>query len=106
MTRDKLLVRCRRLARAYYNRLRQEAYYRYAHCSHAACEALRLAEKKLGASELGTFGVEGFATGLSSGISFLNCGETYDLTIFFDSKKERFFIACLGDVSEAFSQEG
>ena len=49
----------------------------------------------------GTFGVEGWCDDCGrNGISYLNTGETYDLTICFDSNSERFLIASYGDIAE------
>lgn len=96
--RLKLLNRARRYARAQFNKLRQSPEYRYAHNSHSAAKALELTEKKFGSSELGTFGVEGFDS-----ISYLNSGDTYEITLMFDSDSNRFRIGSIGDIIEKIS---
>ncbi len=98
--RLKLLEKARRYARAQFNKLRQSPEYCYAHNSHSAAKALELTEKKFGSTELGTFGIEGFATGIREGISYLNTGDLYDLTIIFKSESNRFAIASIGDILE------
>lgn len=101
--RLKLLDKARRYARAQFNKLRQLPEYRYAHSSHSGAKALELTQKKFGSSELGTFGLEGFSTGLSSGISYLNSGDTYEITLMFDSDSNRFRIGSIGDILEKIS---
>lgn len=93
-------------ARAYakrqYDKLRAD--YRFqGHPSHAASEAIRLAGVKYGIG----FGCEGFCWSCGrEGISYLNMGDTYDATILFDSRNERFSIGCYGDVVERLERQG
>ena len=50
--------------------------------------------------DLGTCGVEGWCSDDGrDGVSFLNAGDTYELTIFFFASKELFRVACLDDVA-------
>ena len=97
-----LLVKVRKHARKLYNAFRNRTtsdWYRYAgHSSHAACEALRRAGDKYA---LFHFGVEGFCDPCGrEGISYLNMGDTYDLTVCFDSRTNRFLIASWGSIVE------
>jgi len=98
-TRLDYLRKAMRWCRRQYNRLR-ESDYTYCHCSFAADKAMERAEERF--SDLGTFGVEGmvFAGQFSDGLSYLNTGDSYDLTILFDSRRERFFIGSWGDFVE------
>jgi len=69
----------RRLARKYYNQLRDENGDR-GHPSHDAGKALEKAAAKTGWPH--HFGVEGFCDEVGNrGVTYLNAGDTYDLTI-------------------------
>lgn len=72
--------------------------YRYqGHSSHAATKAIELAGEKF---DIG-YGCEGFCWNCGrDGISYLNMGDPYELTIMFDSRKDRFWIGCYGDFIE------
>lgn len=94
------LTRAQRIARKKFNELRKEGGRWAGHAGHAAAEALRHAEDQVG---LGTFGVEGFCdpTG-AQGFSYLNTGETYDLTLgaYTTYSTARFTLTSWGDVAE------
>jgi hypothetical protein len=57
--------------------------------------------------DLGTFGVEGFTIGDSymEGIQYLNTGETYEITIVFDSRNEQFSINSWGNIAEGLDND-
>ena len=89
--------------RRQYNNLRK-GEFRHCHSSHAAARAMEMTEKKF--PLLSTFGVEGWCDDCGrEGVSYLNTGDTYDLTICFHSGSERFFISSWGDAFEAWEQE-
>jgi hypothetical protein len=96
--RAKYLDKARRYARSRYNYWRGVPEYRFAHCSHAAARALEDTERQF--PDLGTFGVEGFCWSTQSGVSYLNTGDTYGLTILFRSDSERFWVGTWGDFVE------
>jgi hypothetical protein len=94
------LKRAQKYARKKFNELREEGGKWAGHASHAAAEALRRAEEHVG---LGTFGVEGFCDSAGSqGFSYLNTGETYDLTlgVYTTYATARFVLTSWGDVAE------
>jgi len=72
----------------------------HCHCSHTAAAVMADAEKQF---ELGTFGVEGFADTLDSGLQYLNTGDTYARTILFRAMSRNFgrwSLGSWGDVAE------
>lgn len=97
------LEKMRRYARRQYNRLVQLSEYRYAHKSHCAAKALSLTGQKFP----GYFGTEGIDLEpygyYNHCLSYLNSGDTYDITVLFDSRKERFFISSWGNIVERLS---
>lgn len=101
-TRLEYLRRALRYCRAVYNRLRETPEFRYCHCSHPACQALKETETRF--EDLGTFGIEGFIFDRDNprggGLSYLNTGETYELTLCFNSDSARFLISSWGDIAE------
>lgn len=104
---DKLIVRAKRIARQEFKRLRESREFANCHPSHAANRALLFAEQKIGSALLGTFGVEGFGLEefgfYNESLSYLNTGDSYDLTVCFDSRNCRFSIGSWGDFVERFS---
>ena len=67
------------------------SYDIYCHCSHTANGVLNACEDLF--VDLGTFGTEGFCDDIGSdGVSYLNTGEAYDLTIAFRSGSERWYL--------------
>jgi hypothetical protein len=76
-------------------------YYRknYYHPSGRAAElALESAAKKYGIDHSG---IEGWALGMHSGVSYLNMGDTYETTLFAitrDRYDVQFKATCLGDL--------
>ncbi len=101
-TRLDYLRRALRYCRAEYNRLRVSREYQYSHCSHPARKALENTEKRF--SDLGTFGVEGFCfdpdSVSSGGLSYLNTGDSYEITLCFNSDTRRFLVSSWGDIAE------
>jgi len=101
-TRLDYLKKAMRYCRKQYNKLRElDVDFAYSHCNFAASKAMERTEERY--SDIGTYGVEGmvYAGPFTYGLSYLNTGETYDLTILFDSRRERFFIGSWGDFVEA-----
>ena len=97
---EKELKSAQRYARKKFNELREEGGKWAGHASHAAAEALRWTEKHFA---LGTYGVEGFCDSVGNrGFSYLNTGETYDLTLgaYTDCHNARFVLTSWGDVAE------
>lgn len=95
------LEKARRWSATQYRLRRPERYSE--HPSHLACEIMREAETKYG---LGTFGTEGFGEQdsyrrNSPGMSYLNAGDSYALTLVFWWGSERFGIRNWGNVAEA-----
>lgn len=92
------LKRAMRYCRKQYNQLRAEPYS--PHCSHDAAKAMQATESKF--PDLGTFGVEGFCftDSFNNGLSYLNTGDMYEITISFRSDTEQFRILCVGDFIE------
>jgi hypothetical protein len=82
----------RSYCRRKYNELRQTER---CHPSHTASHVMMMAQKHY--KDLGTFGVEGWCDQSGSigshGINYLNTGDSYCPTIFFDSDKERFYVS-------------
>lgn len=95
------LEKARKYAQEKFNELREgEFKWSACHASHTAAEALRLAEEQF---SLDTFGVEGFcAPAGQEGFSYLNTGETYDLTLgaYTEYHDARFVLTSWGDVAE------
>lgn len=97
---DTLIVKARRYASDYY-RKHKTPYD--GHPSHLAVEAIEAAGKKYGIG----YGCEGFCWNCGrEGIQYLNMGDTYDFTVLFDSRNERFFTGCYGDVVERLQAKG
>lgn len=70
------------------------------HCSHTAADVMAEAEKRY---QLGTFGVEGFAINMDSGVEYLNTGDSYGRTILFRSRSRwigRWSLGAWGDIAE------
>jgi hypothetical protein len=87
-------------ARKRFDELRKEGGRWAGHAGHAAAEALRRTEEKF---SLDTFGVEGFCDPAGNqGFSYLNTGETYDLTlgVYTTYSTARFVLTSWGDVAE------
>ena len=82
----------RSYCRRKYNELRQTEL---CHPSHTASQAMMMAQKHY--KDLETFGVEGWCDQSDSigshGIQYLNTGDSYCPTIFFDSHNERFYVS-------------
>ena len=98
------LAKVRRWCRAKYNHRRTTGGESYRHPSHTASDVMQSAEKKW--PDLSTFGVEGWCDECGrEGVSYLNTGDTYDLTICFHSGYERFFISSWGDAYEAWERK-
>lgn len=97
-----LVVKARRFASEWYRKNKTD--YRWAgHPSHAASEAIRLAGEKFGIG----YGPEGFCWDNGrDGITYLNMGDTYEYTVLFDSRSERFSTGCWGDVVERLERQG
>jgi len=93
--------KARRYAQKQFVKLRDD--YRYCgHSSHAASEAIKQAGSKYSIG----YGVEGFCWDCGrDGISYLNMGDTYDQTIMFDSRSDRFWVGCWGDFVERYGDE-
>lgn len=93
-----------RKARAYASRyFRRHRDDRRGHSSHLASEAITNAGKRFGIG----FGCEAFCWDCGrEGISYLNMGDTYDATVLFDSRNERFTVGCWGDVVERLERQG
>lgn len=95
------LKKARKWARKYYNDNADD--YIGHHSSHLASKAIEETGKHFGIG----FGCEGFYWDHGrEGISYLNMGDTYDLTIIFDSRSERFYLSSWGDVVESLEREG
>lgn len=94
------LTKARAWCRREYNRRREDEH---CHPSHTASDVLKEADKRFG---LGMCGVEGWCDEIGrEGISYLNPGDTYDLTICFHSGQERFFISSWGDAYERWERQ-
>lgn len=98
-TREQYLRAAMRYCRKQYNKLREATQFPH-HCSHDASRAMEATERKY--IDLGTSGVEGFTFNGSytSGLQYLNTGETYEQTITFRSDAEQFRITSYGDFIE------
>lgn len=86
-------------ARRTFNAMRGDAAHRHCHESFALRDALLAAEARY--CDCGTFGVEHIAAGStrrSPAITYLNSGNTYDLTILVI--RGRFSVGCWGDIVE------
>jgi len=95
------LQKIRRWCRAEYNKRRETED---CHPSHTASDVMQDAERKW--PDLSTFGVEGWCDECGrEGVSYLNTGDTYDLTICFHSGYERFSISSWGDAYEAWERK-
>lgn len=99
---NKALAWCRKR----YNDLRTNTEFGRWHPSHAAARALEDTAKHYPDLGAGTLGTEGWSDECGrNGITYLNTGDTYDLTLCFDSRSERFLISSWGDLAEAFANE-
>jgi len=99
-SRREYLERVRAFCKREYKKRRQTER---CHTSHTACDVLKEAEKLF--PDLGTFSVEGWCDDCGrDGISYLNAGDTYELTILFRSSSQRFFIDCWGDTYERWER--
>jgi len=68
------------------------------HPSFTADDVLQQAQRMF--PDLGTCGVEGWCDDDGrNGVSYLNAGDTYEQTVFFFSRTERFRVTCIGDVA-------
>src|SRR5688572_1931051 len=94
------VVRARRFASDYYRKHRDE--FQGSHPSHLASKAIKAAGEKYGIG----YGPEGFCWNCGrEGITYLNMGDTYEYTVLFDSRTERFSTGCYGDVIERLERE-
>lgn len=77
----------------------QEQDRHYGHPSHNATKALVAAEHHF---DLPTYGVEGWAVDSRHGVSYLNTGDLYDLTVVLRSSptKVRFSVECPANIIE------
>jgi hypothetical protein len=104
-TRPQYLQRVRRWIKRQYDKRRETER---CHCSHTASAVMMEAQKRF--SDLGTFGVEGFCFEpddmRTGGLSYLNTGDTYELTICFNSDSRRFFLSSWGDIAERYPNAG
>jgi hypothetical protein len=99
VSRD-LLKKARAYASGYFRRNRE---YSPGHSSHLASEALEQAGIKYAFGH----GVEGFCWNCGQeGISYINMGDGYDLTIYFDTRTEQFRLGCWADVMERLERQG
>jgi len=102
-TREEYLKRVAKYCRTKYAVMRTTQRY---HCSHTANDVLKLADALF--IDLGTFGVEGFSDECGrDGIQYLNTGDTYELTIAFRSRSERFYLTtleCIASVVERWER--
>lgn len=95
--------KARAWASKYYHSRKASPEWRGYHPSHLASEAIRETGKRFGIG----YGCEGLSIDDGrEGISYLNMGDTYDTTIIFDSRTERFSVGCYGDVVEKLEAEG
>lgn len=96
---NKLLRKIREFAKRRYDDIRLTDN---SHCSHAAVEAIEEASQRFDTG----YGVEGFATdeGGRHGITYLNMGDAYAVTVIFDSRTERFRLGCWADIAENMSR--
>ena len=109
--RKQYLTAARRYAAAKYRQLRagdiDHPNWRIgdvsrSHSSFAADGALQLTETRF--VDLGTFGTEGFCSAPdcsnTEGFTYLNSGDSYELTVIFDSRSEQFRLGCIADFAE------
>lgn len=95
------VVKARRWCSEYYRKNKPD--HRGEHPSHLASEAINLACTKFGIG----YGAEGFCWDCGRhGITYLNMGDTYEWTVLFDSRTERFSTGCWGDVVERLERQG
>lgn len=99
------LRKARRFARHRFNELMAGDYMGH-HTSHAAVKALEEADEKF---NLGGFGVEGFTLkeydDPNESINYINMGDTYDWTLMFDSRTDRFLVGSWGDLVESLERK-
>ena len=98
-SRAKYLRTAANWARKEYQRLLNHPDYRHCHESFALRDALQNTEAKY--TDLGTFGVEYIQKGsnrLSPAITYLNTGDTYELTILYVNGQFR--VGCWGNYVE------
>jgi hypothetical protein len=100
------LQRVRRYARRQFNRLAEPTLRQFPasyHNSHIAIEALELAAKRF---SLG-YGIEGFCNQSNGrdGVTYINVGDPYVLTVLFESNTERFSVGTYGRIIER-AEEG
>lgn len=91
-----LLESARRKAVAAYRKLRSDPEFANAHESHAAYRALESVEPWLTERGFQSFGVEGFSE--HGGVTYLNTGDGYDLTLLWTNG--RFRVAAWADLVE------
>ena len=104
-SREDYLKRVARWIRKAYKagRIIDQADHGSYHPSHTATRVMLDAQIEF--SDLGSFGVEGWCDDIGrDGFSYLNMGETYELTILFDSKTERFTVGTWGDTYERWER--
>ena len=97
--RKAYLRRAANWARKHYKKLLKLPEWKGYHSSHVLAQALLDCEKTY--TDLGTFGVEYTPKGKgrnSPAITYLNCGDTYELTILFINGQFR--VRCWGDYVE------
>lgn len=100
-TRDAYLQKAIKYLRKHYEVMREAER---CHNSHTADEAMRALEKLY--PDMGTFGVEGWCDDNGhDGVSYLNTGDIYELTIVFYSRSGRFYLKSWGDAHEAWERK-
>lgn len=92
------IMKARRFASNYYRQHKSsDPDHCLCHPSHLAAEAINAASKKFGVG----FGAAGFCDECGKdGVTYLNMGDTYDYTVLFTSRNERFFTGSWGDYVE------
>lgn len=79
-------------------------HYGSCHPSHTANRVML--DAQIVFEDLGSFGVEGWCDDIGeNGFNYLNMGETYEDTILFNSKTERFSIGTWGDTYERWERK-
>lgn len=92
----------RRAAKWCRERYTHKRLFTSCHPSHTAAEVMKECEKRF--TDLGTFGVEGWCDDFGrDGWEYLNTGDAYEITIVFNSKIQKFFVRCWGDIAERLS---
>jgi hypothetical protein len=98
-TRQAYLSRARRACRTVFYKLAADCEYKRCHTSFLVRDTLLVVEQWF--PDLGTFGVEYIPAGRgarSPEVTYLNTGDTYELTILYI--RGRFRVGCWGDIVE------